>query len=179
MNPVPPSSYYKQSTERLSFRAITADDIALWAAFFIDNPSQRFIGGDQLGRTPVDKAKKWIDKQIERKKEKTYGQLAVIEKASGNFIGLGGIIERPEYEGTDYEVTYSFLPSYWGKGYATELAVHFKNYVLKQIEAPTAISIIHVENEASMNVARKNEMTPDGEDSFLGMDVIIFRTARG
>ena len=171
----PTEAYYKQETERLSFRPLVVSDIELWTAFYNDNPSERFVGGDKLGSTPVEKATTWIMKQIERQRNNEFGQLAVIEKESGSLIGLGGIIYRDMDDAEEFEVTYSLLPTCWGKGYATELAVHFKNFAFKYIDSPSVISMIHKENEPSMNVARKNGMVLSSETSFLDMPINVFR----
>ena len=98
-----------------------------------------------------------------------------IEKSSGDFIGLGGIIMREMNPGVDFEITYSFFPGYWGKGYATELAVHFKNFAFSNIETRSVVSMIHKDNLASINVAQKNGMTFASKTTFLNMPILIYR----
>jgi ribosomal-protein-alanine N-acetyltransferase len=66
------------------------------------------------------------------------------------------------------------LPKYWGKGYATELAVGMKRYGLANNVSDKFISIIHKENVASMNVARKNGMTNLYETKYYEMPVFVF-----
>lgn len=170
--------YYNQESVRLQYRPLQVEHIENWSCFFVDNPSDRFIGASYLGSTPKEKAKAWIEKQIERKAKGQYGQLAIIEKSSGAFIGLGGIIEREMNPGVDFEVTYSFLPEYWGKGYATELAVHFKNFAFNYIETNSVISMIHKDNLASINVAQKNGMAFASRTTFLNMPILVYRAFR-
>lgn len=174
----PLDSYYNQESERLVFRAITSDDFKNWAPFFIDNPAQRFVGADQFTFPPEEKAKNWLSKQIERQQEGKYGQLAVIEKSTGKFIGVGGIIERDLNNFVDFEITYSLLPTSWGSGYATELAVHFKEYAFNTIKSDSVISMIHKENVASINVAKKNGMTLSGETEFMNMSLYVYRISK-
>lgn len=174
-NPTP--NYYKQESDRLLFRRMDLTDVVAWTPFFIDNPTQRFVGGFMFDISPAEKANNWILKQLDREANGEYGQLAVIDKTSNEFIGVGGIISREFDEGREFEITYSLLPTQWGKGYATELAVHFKKYAQRHIECDSVISIIHIENEASMNVARKNRMSPERETTYLDMPVYIFRTS--
>ena len=179
----PPQSYYNLESERLSYRPLTADDIQTWLPFFDNNPLLRFLGMDShyfKNLTDAEKSTEWISRQIKRKETGVYGQLAVIEKDSGKLIGLGGIIFRNE-DGVynDYEITYSLLTEFHGKGYGTELAVHFKEFALKHIDTETVISIIHQENEASMHVARKNGMVLDSSlDSYMEMPIHVFRTKK-
>lgn len=181
---IPPAHYYNNETERLIFRPLTKEDVASWIPFFKDKRGVEFVGGNSeyfRNLSDEERATKWITKQIERKENKVYGQLAVIEKATGKFLGLGGLISRIEKEEETYgelEVTYSLLPEARGNGYATELAVHFKNWALKNTDFPSVISLIHVENEASMNVANKNGMKKEKEIVFFEMPIYVFRAER-
>jgi [ribosomal protein S5]-alanine N-acetyltransferase len=165
--------YYNQETERLILRKLTEDDTEAWAEFFVDNPDGRFVAVD-FSLDKLTSSKFWMEKQLARYANSRFGHLAAIEKASGNLVGQGGIIER-EMEGrTEYEIGYSILPKFWGKGYATEIAQHIKKFGLENNISDKFISIIHKENEASMNVARKNGMANLYESEYLGMPVFIF-----
>ncbi|MCH2229483.1 MAG: GNAT family N-acetyltransferase [Crocinitomicaceae bacterium] len=170
----PSVKYYNQESERLIFRAIKMDDAVRWSSFFINNPTQKYVGTDQLRIPPLEKAQKWLGMQIKRQKNKTYGQLAVIDKNTNRFIGVGGIIERNIKQSKEYEITYSLLPSSWGKGFATELALHFKKYAFENIKTNSVISMIHKENKASINVAIKNGMSQSDEINFMEMDLFIY-----
>ena len=75
----------------------------------------------------------------------------------------------------EYEVTYSIIPRYWGKGYATELAQHFRDFARENIPAKSVISMIHPENMASIKVAENNKMTLDGEYIIFNMNVLVYR----
>ncbi len=166
-------NYYSQETERLILRKLTEDDIETWAEFFVDNPNARFIGLD-LRKDKLDLAKTWFDKQFDRYSSNQFGQLAAIEKSSGKFIGLGGILTRDFNDKDEFEVSYSVLPAYWGKGFATEIVTQMKRFGLENKVSDKFISIIHKENEASMNVARKNGMTNLYETTLYGMPVFVF-----
>jgi [ribosomal protein S5]-alanine N-acetyltransferase len=165
--------YYTQETERLLLRKLTEADVETWEAFFVDNPNARFIGMD-LSQDKKLLAGQWIRKQLDRYDGREFGQLAAIEKSTGAFAGLGGILVRDLNGIREYEISYSMLPTHWGKGYATELAVHMKRFGLKNGVSDRFISIIHRENVASMNVAAKNGMTKRCASTFLGMEVFIF-----
>tara|TARA_R110002072_G_C7973360_1_gene535047 strand:- start:4795 stop:5331 length:537 start_codon:yes stop_codon:yes gene_type:complete len=171
----PEDSYYQVETERLAFIPLTKAHIKQWTAFFVDNSTERFLGFEGSDKSSEEKAEFWIQKQIDRKNKKEFGQLAIIEKISGEFIGLAGIIPRDIDGKEEYEVTYSLLFSSWGKGYATEAAVKFKEYMLENTAVASLISIIHKENDASIKVAKKNEMKISSEMTFMEMPVYIFR----
>jgi ribosomal-protein-alanine N-acetyltransferase len=167
-------NYYSQETERLVLRKLTENDINSWAKFFVDNPNARFIGLD-LSLPKHELAKIWIDKQLARYADNQFGQLAAIEKTAGNFVGLGGILSRELKDKPAFEISYSILPKYWGKGYATELATGMKRFGLANNVSDKFVSIIHRENQGSMNVAKKNGMTNQYETTFYEMPVFVFR----
>lgn len=170
----PTHTYYEQASDRLIFRALTVEDIALWTPFFDRDDYMHFLGQD-VNTPGSERSKAWIERQIQRKEENDYGQLAIIEKSSNEFIGVGGIIERDIAGVQEYEITYSLMPSSWGKGYARELAKHFINFAHNAIETKSVISLIHPENQASISVALANGLKLDGEAVFMGIPVEIYR----
>lgn len=170
----PQPNYYEQASDRLLFRALTSNDIPLWTPFFDRDDYMRFLGQD-INEPAAERSKVWIDRQIQRKNEGQYGQLAIIEKASGKFIGLGGIIHRELYDKDELEITYSLLPEFWGNGYARELAKNFMDYAQATNEVKSVISMIHPENEASKKVAFANGLSLSGTAKFMGIPVEVYR----
>ncbi len=170
----PKANYYQQASDRLLFRAINIDDLAAWLEFINEDDYQRFLG-QNLSLPRKTRARNWIEKQIERMSDNEFGQLAIIEKSSGNLIGLGGIITREINSTIEYEITYSLISRYWGKGYATELARHFRDFSKGNLPIGSVISMIHPENSSSIRVAEKNGMILDGEHLFFEMPVLVYR----
>ena len=172
----PTDNYYHVETERLKFISLKKEHCALWEPFFVNNPTERFLGFEGSTKSNAEKAEFWINKQIDRENNQEYGQLAIIEKSSGKFVGLAGIIPREINGHEEFEVTYSLLQNHWGKGFATEAARFFKEFILANGIGSSAISIIHIENEASINVAAKNDMAPTLTLEFMEMPVVIYRS---
>jgi RimJ/RimL family protein N-acetyltransferase len=170
----PTTTYYQQASDRLLFRTLTLGDIDAWMPFFDRDDYQQFIGGDTT-LPKRDRSKAWIERQIQRKSEGVYGQLAFIEKTSGKFIGLGGIVQREVNEKEEFEITYSLLPAFWGNGYAREMAKHFMDYAQANIETNSVISMIHPENQPSINLALANGLNLEGETVFMGIPVEVYR----
>lgn len=170
------ANYYNQKeSERLIFRKLTLDDVDLWSKFFENNDREHFLGPVNSELSNFEKSKNWITRQIERYVISEFGQLAIIEKETSQMIGVGGIIPR-ELEGKlEYEITYSLLPNKWGKGYATELSSHFIDWAFKNQLTTSLISIIHIDNFPSKNVALKNGLKFDFQSIFMTIPVQIFR----
>jgi [ribosomal protein S5]-alanine N-acetyltransferase len=167
-------AYYQGGeTARLEFRKLEKKDVLAWTPFFIANKMLPFVGLNEV-IVPEEHAKFWIDKQLERYVETSFGQLAVLEKESGKLIGVSGIIPR-DIEGVlEYEITYSFLPAYWGMGFASEATQFFLKIAQNIPGIESVISIIAIENFMSQQVARKMGMEKGKRMTFMGMEVFKF-----
>ena len=169
-------NYFNQETQRLHLRKLTLEDIPTWTEFFVDNDRLKFLGID-VTKDSQTLATEWIQSQLKRYENQGLGFLALIEKETNNFIGLAGILPRDINETTEYEIAYSLKKEFWGKGFATEVATHLKEFGLKNNIATRLVSIIDKENKDSINVAQKNKMNILYEiDNYLGMNVYVFGT---
>ncbi len=171
-------NYFHHETERLVLRRLELSDIEKWAEFFVDNPSLHFLGLTNTEQTQdytnLDRSKKWIDIQFERYQQSGYGLLGVISKETGKLIGQTGILQK-ELEGKiEHEIGYSLMPSQWGRGYASEMTEVLVDYAITHKINRRIISIIHIDNLASQNVAKKNKMSILFESRYAEMDVFIY-----
>ncbi len=164
--------YFNQETERVILRKLTMSDVEKWTGFFVDNQMLKFVGVD-MSKSPNDLATEWISRQLERYENQGLGHLAVVEKKTGEFIGMGGIIPREVDGKAEMEIAYSLKQEFWGKGFATEISTHLKKFGLESNISNHFVSIIDKENTASINVAKKNGMKILSETKYLGMDVFI------
>ena len=177
------NAYYQlHESERLSYRPIEVSDIEHWTPFFDDEATLLHVGmlsGKFKTMTNTERASAWLERQMERQKIGLLGQLAVLEKATGAFIGVGGIILRQE-EGVEgeWEIAYSLLPEARGKGYATELALYFRDWAFLNTRITSVISMVHINNIASQRVTEKNGMKIDRELTFFEMPVRLNRVFR-
>jgi len=166
-------NYFQQESDRLIFRILTEEDIPRWTVFFENNDRIPFLGVD-ANKSDEALAREWITMQFGRYEKQGLGHLAAIKKDTGEFIGLGGIIPRELNGRTEYEIAYSLIPKYWRNGYGTELAQQMKKYGFENIETDRFVSIIHIDNIDSINVAKKNGMEVLFRTQFLGMTVDVY-----
>jgi len=80
------------------------------------------------------------------------GFLAVTEKTSGAFIGLGKIVP---FENNLTEIGYALLPEFWGKGYASEITKTLIDYARELGTISELIGIVDPENLPSIHVLTK------------------------
>ena len=88
---------------------------------------------------------------------------------------MSGLLSQNVNGVMEIEIGYHLLKKHWRKGYAIEAANLFKQYVIDNNIAKSIVSIIHVNNINSKNVALKNGMLPDGEVEFYGDPHIVYR----
>jgi len=165
--------YFNQESNRLKFRKLTKEDISSWIEFFIDNDRLKYLGMD-LQKSKETLAEEWINAQLNRYENQGLGHLAVELKEGGNFIGMGGILPRELNGNQEYEIAYSLKPTYWGNGYATEIAKRMRDFGAQNINTNRFISIIDVDNLDSAKVAVKNGMNVLFKTEYLGMNVDVY-----
>lgn len=138
-------------TERLTFRLLNQSDVEEWKKFVLSEEAMKFF---TLPREE-EQNKIWIDKQLKRYEDGLGGLLAVCSKEDGSFFGQCGLLYQ-ELEGQfHWEVGYSFLPEYWGNGYASEAALACFNHGFNLNLADYLLSIIHEDNIESQMVAKR------------------------
>jgi len=139
-------------TPRLILRSMEPADFDAFAAMMADQEVARFITLDQKAQDRMD-AWRTMAYAMGHWLMRGFGMWAVVEKASGRFIGRVG----PNYpEGwPDREIGWALAREDWGKGYATEAAGAAMEYEFAVLRWPRAISIIHPENTRSAAVARR------------------------
>lgn len=104
--------------------------------------------------------------------------MAIIDQASGDLVGWCGLLVQEVDGEKELEVGYSILPTYWGSGYATEAAKACLDAAFAGQLADSVISIIQVNNIPSRRVAEKNGMRIDGQTTYHGNPVYIYRATR-
>jgi len=166
-------SYFEHNSERLYFRKLNNFDIPAWEEFFVNNNRLHFLGFEPSKTNDVY-AKEWIERQQDRYEKEGLGMLAVRLKSTDELIGLCGIILREIESKIIYEIGYSFIQKFWGKGYATEAAKHFKKIGVELGISERFVSLIHPDNIDSMKVAERNGMQVVGNSVFMEMPVVIY-----
>ncbi len=165
-----------EETPRILFRAVLPSDFDLWLPFFEDPAS--FIHWRADLDSPDKECEKWFINQFNRIAENRGGMNALIEKESKKLIGYCGLIVQQVDGLTELEIAYSLLPSFRGKGFATEAAQQCRDFAFKNKFKDSLISIISLTNSESANVARKNGMEVEKQTVYKGNDVNIFRISK-
>ena len=160
-------------TERLRFRKLIESDFQKWLPFYKDPTSTEFWEG--IPEDPVEACKAQFNRQFERYEKNIGGMNALIDIASGKLVGICGLLLQ-EFDGRkEWEIGYSLMPEFRGKGYATEAAQYCKKIAFKNELAPSLISMIHIDNLPSQAVAVRNGMSRDSQTTYKDNPVYIYR----
>lgn len=109
--------------------------------------------------------------------EKPLLSFAITEKNSNDLIGVSGF---SPLEKNELEVFYALLPTYWGKGLATEILASLTDYILTKTNYSTIVAPITQSNSASIKVAEKNGFENYGlkKDSNYKDLIFIFKKTK-
>ena len=140
-------------TERLVLRAFTEADLPAYAAIMaapevrsslrLPDTFDEYAAWEQL----VAFTGQWVLRGT--------GQWAVEERATGRLVGRAGTHHPHRRDWPGVEVGWTFDPSVWGRGYATEAGRAAVDWAWANLDVDVLHSMIHVENERSMAVARR------------------------
>jgi [ribosomal protein S5]-alanine N-acetyltransferase len=162
------------NSKRLSARFLNVSDIPEWAHFFNDELAVEFLPWPDSSTSP-DKAAQWIERQLNRYSNQTYGLQKLILKGTGEFIGQCGLLKQ-EVDGVqETEVGYHIFKKHWGQGFAPEAAELFISFAFRNDLSRSVISIIDINNIRSQRVAEKNGLKREKQTRWFGMDVYVYR----
>lgn len=82
-----------------------------------------------------------------------HGLMAVVLKATGEPIGMCGLLKRDNLDHPD--LGYAFLPEFWSKGYAAEAAKATLDHGVKTLGFQTILAIVSQDNAASIRLLEK------------------------
>lgn len=152
---------YLFESERLGFRAWSAEDLPRMAAINADPEVMRFFPATVTEQQTQD----FITRMQVMFQEKGYCYYAVDEKAGGNLIGFIGLFwqtyEAPFTPATD--IGWRLAKKFWGKGYATEGAARCLRHAFDELRLDRVVATAPSVNQPSVHVMEKIGLQKLGE----------------
>lgn len=139
-------------TDRLALRRATLAD----APFILDllnQPSYIEFIGDRGVRTLAQAETAIQERLLASYARHGFGLYIVTLKATGEPLGLTGLIRREGLD--DVDLGYAYLPQYWGQGYAYEAAAAVLAYGRATLGLPRIVAIVSPHNARSIRVLEK------------------------
>lgn len=150
------------STQRLTLRRFTIDDLDLHCALTSDPEVMRYVGGVKTRAETEDMLRTRILAYYDE--NPGLGVWATVEKATGACVGMH-LINHIHGESL-IQVGYTLFPRYWGRGYATEMTVGVLRYGFATLRLPQINAITDFPNTVSQRVLMKSGLHRKGERSF-------------
>ncbi len=153
------SNFYQElpifETQRLIMRPLVESDFEHMRKLETEESVVKYLGNGEI-RTE-EETRYYLNKHLNDYRKYGLGLYAVEEKESNIFIGRSGLIPwvLDKVNKPLWEIGYTLRKESWGKGYATELASHLKSWAESNLDTDFVVSLIHPENKASINVAKK------------------------
>lgn len=138
-------------TPRLLLRRMLTDDLDDLTRMHLDARVMATLGGV---RSP-EETREWLAQKQEHWRQHGFGLWLARDRQTGQFAGRGGL-QHVEIDGRDeIEVGYSFLPEFWGRGLATELARESIRIAFEVLKLPEIVCFTLRTNHASQRVIEK------------------------
>jgi len=143
-------------TERMILREFSLKDIDAVFEFGSNDIVNKYTGDISL--KSKEQAKHIIENIYNSDYKKYgYGRWAAIYKPTNKIIGFAGLKFLPEFNETD--IGFRFLPEYWNKGIATEVAKPIIDYGFENFNLKRIIGIADPKNIGSCSVLKKIGMS--------------------
>lgn len=138
-------------TARLELREFRRSDLDATHAWSSDPRVTRFLF---FGPRSLEDTAEYLGGLIDSQRERprTRFELAVVEQSSGTLIGA---CDLSLIESGVLDLGYMLGPAWWGRGYATELALALAARAFEELRAERVISTVDVNNRASIRVLEK------------------------
>jgi RimJ/RimL family protein N-acetyltransferase len=105
-----------------------------------------------------------------------YGLVAIIERATGRFLGRSGLKYWPQFDET--EVGWVLRADVWGHGFATEAGRACVDWGFGSLEVPYLTAMIRPDNGRSIRVAERLGMAPLRSDVLFELPVTVYSIDR-
>ena len=105
-----------------------------------------------------------------------YGRVALVERATGRFVGRGGLNYWPHFD--EVEVAWALRRDAWGSGLATEAGRAWLDWGLEHLDVGYVTAYIAPENTPSRSVAERLGMSVLRTDVQHDREVLVYAGAR-
>ena len=131
---------------------------------FTDLQVREFLGGPVPEEMVEKRLRHWLED------DNTY--FAVLCQEDGALVGVVDI--TPYHEPGLLELSYLFLPQYWGEGFATESIEAVLRYCKEELHMTKIVSETQKKNERSCRLLERLGYLPQKEIVRFGAEQIVF-----
>jgi len=166
-------------TERLILREFELSDLDDFAAIMANPEVMRF---SISGPWNPEQTKRFLESCLVDYSEERwgFGRWAVVHKQDDRLIGFSGLARWDDVDSSvEVEIGYRLLPEYWSQGFGTESAAASRDYGFEHLGLSRLISMIELENVASIRVAEKIGMAFEKEILKWERRILVYTISSG
>ena len=141
-------------SDRIRTRFLNRVDIQIWEPFFEDDKSIEFLL-NRNGLSNLELSQNWINRQLNRYQDGTFGLQAIIDKKTKFVVAHCGLLIQKLNNKVEVEIGYHVLPKFRKQNYASESVKLFIDFAFESGITSSLICMIDPNNEASIKVAEK------------------------
>ena len=113
--------------------------------------------GDRNVKTTEQATNYLINGPIKSYEKNGFGLYLVEEKTAKIPVGMCGLLKRDDLDNPD--IGFAFLPEFWKKGYAIEVASALMRFAKEQLSLPHILAITITSNTSSIKLLEKIGLT--------------------
>lgn len=133
------------NTTRCRIEIFNKDDISCAVRLYTDENVRKHLGGVVDEATAREKISKWVNSNNIYFSVKLY--------RTGEFMGMISVGDY--YNDIDQEISYMFLPEYWGNGFAFESISYVMEYCRSEMKLNRLIAETQAANTASCRLLER------------------------
>jgi len=134
---------------------------------------ERVFGFMLHGTRSAERTREELEDDVDFWAVRGYGTWSVFVRGSGEFLGICGLMERPDGRGV--ALRYALWPECRGKGYAREAARAALDFG-HAAGLPRIIAVAREANEASRQVMEDIGMRPAGSFTHKGHAMVVYES---
>ena len=158
-------------TERLRAERLRGDHFELIHRMHQDERVMAHLGGPRSPEQTSD----YIKQNLAHWAVHGYGIWILRERASGVFVGRGGLRNAVLGGKDEVEVAYGLMPEFWNQGLATEFVGAVVRIGFSDIGLSSLACVTQPENKASLRVLKKTDFHFERDIIYKGEPSLLFR----
>ena len=158
-------------TQRLRAERLQEDHFELIHQMNRDERVMAHLGGL---RSP-EQTSEYMKQNLAHWAEYGYGIWILRERATGNFVGRGGLRHLVLGEKNEVEVAYGLMPEFWTKGLATEFVRAVVRIGFSQAGLLSLVCVTRRDHTASLRVLKKADFHFERDIIYKGEPNLLFR----
>lgn len=158
-------------TQRLVLQRLTERHLDDLVRLCADEQVMALTGGVRS----AEQTRQWLAEQIAHWNEHGFGRWALRDRASGVFIGRGGL-RRVVVEGQDeIDLGYSLFPEYWGRGLAVEVAREALRTGFEVLRLPSIVAVTQPHHHRSRRVMERAGLRYERDCLWADLPHVLYR----